>query len=261
MHSMEQLYAAQEQTSITCTQRIEVVPDLKPRGQAPSHHQGSLLLFVCGSSRWTRFATARRAQSAYCLLTSVQSGRQPFRQRRSDGQARPQSRKRGLRGGPQPTFHLLVTRKPGLLHNRLATIQHNEVRNAAHIEARGQVGIAFSVHLDHDRAALHFFGSARNFRSCHAAGTAPHRPEIHQYWDSRLLDNVVQQIGICFQRFSNGIQARFASSAASSIGKTFHGNTVLATACFAGSKDGHEHPPSATCRRGGLPAHGLYPTR
>lgn len=125
-----------------------------------------------------------------------------------------------------------------LLHDGMAAVKNSEVGNSAHIEAGGQLRITLSIHLDHDCSSRHIRCSSRNFGSCHAARAAPGCPKIDQHRDSSLLDDLVEQLRIYFQRLSSGTQWSFAGSAASGICKMAGGDAVLAPACLAGSKEG-----------------------
>src|SRR5271166_3540284 len=121
-----------------------------------------------------------------------------------------------------------------------------EVWNATHIEPSSQVRIPLRIYLEHDRLSAHLCSSAQNLRSCHPARTTPGGPEIDQHRDARLLDDLVEQLRIYFQRLTNGTQRCFAGSAPSRIRKMLGGNAVLSTTCLTGSKDGHKDLLSTT---------------
>src|SRR5260370_36441605 len=79
---------------------------------------------------------------------------------------------RGGRGF-QPIFHLLMLHQPRLLHHRTASVEDNEIWDAAHLESCSNLRVAFRVEFYDHRSSRHISSGTRNFRSCHAARSAP----------------------------------------------------------------------------------------
>ncbi len=127
-----------------------------------------------------------------------------------------------------------------LLLDETTAGKNGEVGNAPHVEAGSQFREAFRIYLEHNCSRIHLCSSARHFRSCHPARTTPGSPEIDQHRNACFLDNLVEQLRICFQWLSTRWQRCFASSAPSGICEMLGGNAVLSTAYLAASKDGHE---------------------
>ena len=148
---------------------------------------------------------------------------------------------RGLRGRVQPMLHLFMVHQSRLLRDGMAAVKNGEVGNAAHIEARGQLRITLGIHLNYNRTSRHIRSGSRNFRSGHPARAAPGCPKIDQHRDASLLDDLVEQLRIYFERLGCGTQWNFADAAASRIRKMVSGDAVLASTRLAGSQDGQEH--------------------
>jgi hypothetical protein len=148
---------------------------------------------------------------------------------------------RGLRSRVQPMLHLFMLHQSRLLRDEMAAVKNGEVGNATHIEARGQFRVTLGIHLDNDRTSRHVRSGSRHFRSGRPARAAPGCPKIDQHWDASLLGDLVEQLGIYFERLGCGTQWNFTNPAASRIRKVVSGDAILTSTCLASSQDGQEH--------------------
>ena len=106
----------------------------------------------------------------------------------------------------QPAFHLIVIHQSRLLHHGPPAGKDREVRDAADLEARGQLRMAFGIDLHHHCLPGHVLRCFRNLRSCHATRAAPGCPEIRQHRDRRLPHNLVELGRVDVQRLIRGRQ-------------------------------------------------------
>ena len=107
-------------------------------------------------------------------------------------------------GGLEPVEHCLGVDEAGLLLDEAATGEDGEVGDAAHVVTGGELRAGFGVDLEDEAAAGDLAGGAFDVRRGHAAGTAPFRPEIDEYRDARVGDDVVEEGGVGGDGFSDG---------------------------------------------------------
>jgi hypothetical protein len=131
-----------------------------------------------------------------------------------------------------------------LLNDWTSGIEDCEVWNAANVESRRQVGVAFGVNLENHGLACHVRGSSRHLRSRHAAGSAPGCPKVNQHRNPGIAENLVEELRIGFQGFIYRGQGSLAGSAMSGIRQMSGWNTVFTSATLAGSNHRHTIAPS-----------------
>jgi hypothetical protein len=147
-------------------------------------------------------------------------------------------------GGAEPLFHLVVAYDAGLLHDHPATIEDYEVGYTADVVTCGELRIFFCVNFYYYGFAGHIGGGARYFGSSGVARTAPVGPEIYEYGNWRVLNDFIELHIVNRERFRDGRQWRFASSATAGAGEMFGRDAVLLPALGAGANDRHAKPPS-----------------
>jgi hypothetical protein len=128
-----------------------------------------------------------------------------------------------------------------LPNDRRAAIKDDEMRNAADVESVGDLRIAFGVHLYYDRPSGHVCSRAGNLRGRDTARPTPPCPEIGKYRDTRILNDLVEQVRVDFQWLARWTQRSFASPTAASIDQSDGRNTILAPTRHAVPKKGHPY--------------------
>lgn len=99
-----------------------------------------------------------------------------------------------------------------LLENGPSTLKHNEVGNALHLKAGGELRVGFGVHLKDDGLTGHISGCARNLGSRRSAWTAPTSPEVNQDRHGCVLHNIVKGSRVDSKRLSEWRKLGLASS-------------------------------------------------
>jgi hypothetical protein len=136
-------------------------------------------------------------------------------------------------------FHLIVTDDAGLLHYYAAAREHDEIGYAANVVTRGELRIFFGINFYDYGLADHVGGGPCHFGSSGAARAAPIGPEIYEYGDGRVLNDFIKLRIINRERFRDGRQWRFASSATAGVGEMFGGNAIVLSAMGASANDRH----------------------
>jgi hypothetical protein len=147
-------------------------------------------------------------------------------------------------GGAEPLFHLIVANYAGLLHYHAAAIEDYEIGYAANVVTRGKLRIFFGINFYDYGFAGHVGGGPCHFGSSGAARAAPIGPEIYEYGDGRVLNDFIELRIIDRERFRDGRQRRFTSSATAGVGEMFGGNAIVLSAISASANDRHRRPPS-----------------
>jgi hypothetical protein len=94
--------------------------------------------------------------------------------------------------------------QPRLLCDQAALVEDSKIGNAADVESRCQLRVTLGIHLDDDGPPSHLCGRASDLWGRGTTGAAPSSPEIHQYGDARVFDNVVELLPINFERLIGG---------------------------------------------------------
>jgi len=76
------------------------------------------------------------------------------------------------------------------------------------------------------------------------ARTAPIGPEIYEYGNRRVLNDLIELHIVDRERFRDGRQWRFASSATAGAGEVLRGDAIFLSAMSARANDRHTKPPS-----------------
>jgi hypothetical protein len=140
-------------------------------------------------------------------------------------------------GGIQPLLDLIVVYQAGLLQEHVPPGKNDEIRYATHIETCSDLWIFVRIDFEHHSLARHIGRGAGDFRSSHATGAAPFRPEVDEYGNRRILNHFVEQDFIGCERFGNGRQRRFTGSATTGAGEMLGRNAVSLSAVAAGAND------------------------
>lgn len=143
----------------------------------------------------------------------------------------------------QPGLQLLMANNTRLLNDWPAVIEHRKVRNAANVEPRRELRMAFRINLQNHGLTRHVCSSARDLGSRHSAGSAPGCPEVNQHGNAGLAQNFVEELRIGFQGFTYWRQRRLAGSATSGVRQVSCWNTVLASAILTSSNCRHTSSP------------------
>jgi hypothetical protein len=139
-------------------------------------------------------------------------------------------------------FHLLVPYHTGLLEDRAAAREHDEVGYAADLKARRELGVSVRIDFQDQRLARHIGGGACYFGRGGAAGTAPFSPEVDQDWYFGILDDVVEESRIDREWRIQGWKWIFAGAAAPGVGEVFGGDAIFLIAMSARADDWHGIP-------------------
>jgi hypothetical protein len=131
----------------------------------------------------------------------------------------------------------------GLLRDWTSPGKNDEIGYATHVVTRGNLGVLLRIDLEHDSLAGHVCGRARDFRGGHAAGSAPIRPEIDEYGDLSIPNDLIEQCVIGCQGFSDGRQGHLTGSATARAGKILGRDAVFLSAIGADADDRHVGPP------------------
>lgn len=155
----------------------------------------------------------------------------------SRSEAAPRGRRRG-----EPLLHLVVAYQASLLHHHSAAGENDKIGDAPNIEVPGQLRVFFRIHFKDNRLARHVRSRAQDFGSSGTTWPASLRPEVHEYGNANVLNNLVKQRFVDRDRFGDRRQGRFAFSATTSAGQMFDWNAVLLSAVSAGADHGHRRP-------------------
>jgi hypothetical protein len=79
-----------------------------------------------------------------------------------------------------------------LLRDWTSPGKNDEIGYATHVVTRGNLGVFLRINLEHDSLASHVSRRARDFRGGHAAGSAPVRPEIDEYGDLSIPNDLIE---------------------------------------------------------------------
>ena len=152
------------------------------------------------------------------------------------------------RGRTQPLLKLIVAYHAGLLHDWTAPRKNDEIRYATHVVTRSNLRVFLRIDLEDDSFAGHVSGRAGDFRGGHAAGSAPIRPEVDEYGDMSIPNDLIEQCVIGCQGFSDGRQGRFTGSATTRAGEIFGRNAIFLAAIAADADDRQVGLPCETIR-------------
>ncbi len=136
---------------------------------------------------------------------------------------------------------------PGLLQHGLSPGKHDEIGNTPNLKPRRKLRVRLRIHLQHQRLAGHVGRGAGHLRRGLPAGSAPTRPEVHQYRHGALRDDLVEQHCVHCQRFGKRRQRCFARSAPSCLAQVGGGHAVFLLAVGAVANHGHGIFSSRTC--------------
>ena len=143
------------------------------------------------------------------------------------------------RGRTQPLLKLIVAYHAGLLRDRAPPGKNDEIGYATHVVTRGNLGVFLRIDLEHDGFAGHVSRRARDFRGGHAAGSAPIRPEIDEYGNLSIPNDLIEQCFIGCQGFSDGRQGHLTGSATTRAGEMFGRDAIFLSAIAADADDRH----------------------
>lgn len=127
---------------------------------------------------------------------------------------------------PEPA----VIDQAGLLVNDGAIFEHDEVRDAAHLKAARQLGVAIGVDLQDQRPTCQIASNALHLGSRSATGATPGSPKVYQDRHLRLFYNFRELARPDLDGDRNGAERRFARATFRVLGGTSRGDTVLSTA-------------------------------
>src|ERR1700730_11266824 len=147
-------------------------------------------------------------------------------------------------GGPKPLVHLMVIYHAGLLCHQATTRENCKVRESANPGGSRQRRMFLGIHFQHHSFPRHLRRSAGHFRSSHAAGSTPVRPEIDKHGNGDIVDDFIEQNFVNRQGLGERRQRRFTVSATTGTGQIFCRDTVFLAAMTAGTDYRQESPPS-----------------
>ncbi len=143
--------------------------------------------------------------------------------------------------GFEPATHLIATHQTGLLEDRLAMMKNDEVRNALHAEAAGEIGMSFGVYFQDKRFAGHLLRDGLDFGSRGTARSAPGGPEIDQDGYRTCPDDFVEGGSVYIDRLGRRRQGRFTRAAAACVGQMLGRDSIGSSAVLTGSYGGVVH--------------------
>src|SRR6478609_3404325 len=102
----------------------------------------------------------------------------------------------GFRGLVEPLLHALMIDEAGMLGDRRAVLEHDEVRDATNVVALSELGMPVGIHFEHERPTAHAGGGARHLRRCRLAGPAPFGPEVDEHGHARSAHDLREGRGV-----------------------------------------------------------------
>lgn len=120
-------------------------------------------------------------------------------------------------GAFQPFLHLLMVDKSRLLKEHFGVFHDDEKGNTAHPESARQLGNAFGVDFEHNRAPLHRFRDQFNFGSGQFARPTPRGPEVDQHRNFGPGDDFLEFLHPNVYRLVDGWEHVLAFSALACI--------------------------------------------
>jgi len=131
-----------------------------------------------------------------------------------------------------------MTEQSRLLPLKTSVAEQREIRNAAYVKTGRERGIILRIDLDHDRATSKVCRRFYHFRSCHATGAAPRRPEIDENGYGCIARNLVESLEIHIERRIEGRKFPATTTASPDISQVPGGNAVPDTAMRTGAYHG-----------------------
>jgi hypothetical protein len=126
-----------------------------------------------------------------------------------------------------------VVHEPRLLMDEFAPGENGEVGNALHVIAGGEFRVALRIDFEDDGLSCHFRSRSGDVRGGHSTGAAPFGPEVHQYRDCCVLNDVIEERSVCTDGLVRGRQGLFACAATTGVGKMRGGYAVFCCTTLA----------------------------
>jgi hypothetical protein len=136
-----------------------------------------------------------------------------------------------------------VTNNTRLLLDEFSGEEHSEVWDAAYGETCGEFRVLIGVDLEDEGATRHVLCGACDLWGGGATRAAPVSPEIDQNGNSRVLDDLVEELSVDLYGFVERRQRKFARTATASVRQVVCSDAISLATALAGSYRRHSFTP------------------